>query len=269
MSSPGLIFCKFVPVAGTMQWLASSKALVSPVLEAALRLTHLGWSRVSVGPDEGGQDDDDDDDGAAEGGREGREGRTGHRAASSPLTASCFACCRRRLGLVQGGLTRRLCCSSCGSARCTALRHCRHGSDLVGHLLSRRASSTYPLHVQMQPPSTSPQVHLSSRPPLHVPSISVSISSPYPLPPGASSASSVSRALQVLARGIAPHPAGLQAAADRRGLTLPSATSRHAQPHTSRLGGTAPTLVSARGGEAGSRGGGGGRRQRRRRRRRD
>ena len=262
MGSPGLIFCKFVPVAGTMQWLASSKALVSPVLEAALRLTHLGWSRVSVGPDEGGQDDDDD--GAAEGGREGREGRTGHRAASSPLTASCFACCRRRLGLVQSDLTRRLCCSSCGSARCTALRHCRNGSDLVGHLLSRRASSAYPLHVQMQPPSTSPQVHLSSRPPLHI----LSISSP-----GASSASSVGRplqALQVLARGIASHPAGgLQAAADRRGLTLPSATSRHAQPHSSRLGGTAPTLVSARGGEAGSRGGGGGRRQRRRRRRRD
>lgn len=145
------------------QFLASSKALVSPVLEAALRLTHLGWSRVSVGPDEGGQDDDDD--GAAEGGREGREGRTGHRAASSPLTASCFACCRRRLGLVQGDLTRRLCCSSCGSARCKALRHCRHGSDLVGHLLSRRASSAYPLHVQVQPPSTSSPypLHILSR----------------------------------------------------------------------------------------------------------
>ena len=101
-----------------MRCLPSSSALVGPILEAALRLTHFGWSRVSVGPEEEDKDGDGGD--AAE--QCGREASTGHRPASSSNTSSseavsCFARCHRRLGLgpVLQGVSRRLCCSKCGS----------------------------------------------------------------------------------------------------------------------------------------------------------
>ena len=100
-----------------MKCLVSSSALVGPILEAALRLTHFGWSRVSVGQEE---DKDGDGDDAAE--QCGREASTGHRPASSSNTSSseavsCFARCHRRLGLgpVLQGVSRRLCYSKCGS----------------------------------------------------------------------------------------------------------------------------------------------------------
>ena len=103
-----------------MKCLVSSSALVGPILEAALRLTHFGWSRVSVGPEVEDKDTDGDGDDAAE--QCGREASTGHRPASSSNTSSseavsCFARCHRRLGLgpVLQGVSRRLCCSKCGS----------------------------------------------------------------------------------------------------------------------------------------------------------
>jgi hypothetical protein len=149
------------PLSASM--LACSRALVAPVLQAAQQLTRFGWSRVSVGPDEVQQDKEgDDDDHAAEEEEGGRVVSSGQRLASSSslivAPVSCFARCRLCLGclgLVQGGVSRRLCrcccwaCSRCGCARSSALHHCgrrprgqqggRQRSSQLGHFLSRCA----------------------------------------------------------------------------------------------------------------------------------